>query len=160
MKIVYLILRLIVGGVFIVSAVAKIWNVQYSHAHGIQFSHVPDLATFAQDVANYHVPPRALGNLVAITLPWIELLAGAQLVFGIWKRASAIVITAMMVMFLLAISQAVVRGFNINCGCFGTVDARKVGVMALAEDTVLLAMAAWLAWRLEDRSMASNGGNQ
>jgi putative oxidoreductase len=157
-KIVNLILRLIVGGVFIVSAVAKIWNVQYSHAHGIQFSHVPDLTTFSQDVANYHVPPRALGNLVAITLPWIELLAGAQLVFGIWKRASALVITAMMVVFLIAIGQAVARGFNINCGCFGTVDARKVGVTALAEDAVLLAMAAWLAWRLKDGSTASNGG--
>ena len=65
---------------FIASAVAKIWNVQVSHAHGIQFSHVPDLAQFAQDVANYHVPPRALNNLVAITLPWIELLAGGLLV--------------------------------------------------------------------------------
>jgi uncharacterized membrane protein YphA (DoxX/SURF4 family) len=157
-KIVNLILRLIVGAVFIASAVAKIWNVQISPAHGIQFSHVPDLTTFSQDVANYHVPPRALGNLVAITLPWIELLAGVQLVFGIWKRASALVITAMMVVFLIAIGQAVARGFNINCGCFGTVDARKVGVTALAEDAVLLAMAAWLAWRLRDGSTASNGG--
>jgi putative oxidoreductase len=159
-KIANLILRLIVGGVFIASAVTKVWNVQYSHAHGIQFSHVPDLTTFSQDVANYHVPPRALTNLVAITLPWIELLAGALLVFGIWKRASAMVITAMMVVFLIAISQAVIRGFNINCGCFGSVDARKVGVTALAEDVVLLGMAAWLAWRLKDGSTASNGGNQ
>ena len=160
MKTVNLILRLIVGGVFIVSAVAKIWNVQYNPAHGLQFSRVPDLATFSQDVVNYHVPPRALTNLVAITVPWIELLAGAQLVLGIWKRASAVVITAMMVMFLIAIGQAVGRGFNINCGCFGTVDARKVGITALAEDTALLAMAAWLAWRLKDGRMASNGGSQ
>jgi uncharacterized membrane protein YphA (DoxX/SURF4 family) len=159
-KIVNLILRLIVGGVFIASAVAKIWDVQISHAHGIQFSHVPDLTTFSQDVANYHVPPRALANLVAITLPWIELLAGVLLVFGIWQRASAVVITAMTVVFLIAIGQAVVRGFNINCGCFGTVDARKVGVAALAQDAVLLGMAAWLAWRLKDGSTASKGGNQ
>ena len=150
MKTVNLILRLIISGVFIASAVAKIGNVQYSQAHGIQFSPVPDLTTFSRDVANYHVPPYALTNLVAITLPWIELLAGALLVSGIWKRASAVVITAMMVVFLIAIGQAVVRGFNINCGCFGSVDARKVGVTALAEDVVLLAMAAWLAWRLED----------
>jgi uncharacterized membrane protein YphA (DoxX/SURF4 family) len=159
-RIVNLILRLIVGGVFIASAVAKIWNVQYSHAHGIQFSHVPDLATFAQDVVNYHVPPRALANLVAITLPWIELLSGALLVCGIWKRASAVVITAMMIVFLIAIGQAVVRGFNINCGCFGSVDARKVGVTALTQDAVLLAMAVWLAWRQKDGSTASNGGHQ
>ena len=150
MKIVNLILRLFIGGVFIASAIAKIWNVQVSHAHGVQFSHVPDLATFAQDVDNYHVPPRALGNLVAITLPWIELLAGAFLVCGIWKRASAWVIAALMVVFLAAIGWALAHGYDIRCGCFGTVDARKVGITALAEDALLLGIALWLAWRLED----------
>jgi len=149
-KIVNLILRLFIGGVFIASAIAKIWNVQVSHAHGVQFSHVPDLATFAQDVDNYHVPPRALGNLVAITLPWIELLAGAFLVCGIWKRASAWVIAALMVVFLAAIGWALAHGYDIRCGCFGTVDARKVGITALAEDALLLGIALWLAWRLED----------
>ncbi len=153
MKIVNLILRLIIGSVFIVSAVVKIWNVQISHAHGIQFSHVPDLTQFAQDVANYHVPPRALNNLVAITLPWIELLAGGLLVAGIWKRASAVVITALMVVFLAAISWALAHGYDIRCGCFGTADARRVGVTALAEDFALLAMAAWLAWCREDSTV-------
>lgn len=150
MKIVNLILRLIVGGVFVASAVIKIGDVHVSHAHGIQFSHVPDLAQFARDVANYHVPPRALGNLVAITLPWIELLAGGLLIVGLWKRASAWVITLMMVVFLAAISWALAHGYDIRCGCFGTIDARRVGVTALAEDVALLAMAAWLAWREED----------
>ena len=150
MKTIILILRLIVGGVFVASALAKIGNVQISHAHGFQFSHVPDLAQFAQDVGNYHVPPRALGNLVAITLPWVELLAGGLLMAGLWKRASAWVITAMMVVFLAAITWALVHGYDIRCGCFGTVEARKVGVTALAEDFALLAMAAWLVWRVED----------
>ena len=172
MKILNRILRLIIGGVFIASAVAKIGNVQISHISGgdktvpgadlawscavplgqsraLRLSYVPDLTTFAQDVVNYHVPPRALANLVAITLPWIELLAGGLVVLGLWKRASAWVITAMMVMFLAAIGWAVAHGYDIRCGCFGTIEARKVGVTALAEDFVLLAMAAWLAWRLE-----------
>ena len=82
MKIVNLILRLIIGGIFVFSAIAKIGNVQVSHAHGIQFSHVPDLAQFAQAVGNYHVPPRALNNLVAITLPWITALR--RLSWSIW----------------------------------------------------------------------------
>ena len=158
MKVVDLILRLVMGGIFIFSAVAKIWNVQVSHAQGIQFSHVPDLAAFAGDVVNYHVPPRALANLVAITLPWIELLAGGLLVCGIWKRASALIITALMVVFLAAIGWALAHGYDIRCGCFGTVEARKVGLVALLEDGAMLAMAAWLAWRLNDGSAASNGG--
>ncbi len=75
-------LRLVLGGVFLASAVIKIWDVQVSHYHVTQFSRVPDVAMFAQDVMNYHVPPRALTNLVAITLPWIELLAGGLLICG------------------------------------------------------------------------------
>jgi len=174
MKVLNRILRLIIGGVFIASAIAKITNVQISQIGGVgnktvsgadrawsctvplgqsramRLSYVPDMATFAQDVVNYHVPPRALANLVAITLPWIELLAGGLLIAGIWKRASAWVITAMMVVFLGAIGWAVAHGYDIRCGCFGTVEARKVGVTALAEDFVLLAMSAWLARRPKD----------
>ena len=124
-KWVHLILRFVLGGIFLASAVIKIWDVQVSHFHVTQFSHVPDLATFAQDVTNYHVPPRELANLVAITLPWIELLA--------------------------AIGWALAHGYNIRCGCFGTVDARKVGVTALMEDGVLLAMAIWLVCCPKDK---------
>ncbi len=151
MKWINLVLRLILGGIFVASAVAKISNVQVSHYHVTQFSYAPDLKQFAQDVTNYHVPPRELANLVAITLPWIELLAGGLLVCGIWKQASALVITAMMILFLSAISWALAHGYDISCGCFGTVDARKVGVTALAQDTALLAIAVWLTWTLRDK---------
>lgn len=150
MKIVNLIVRWIVGGVFVVSAAFKIWNVQISRAKDVQFSHVPDLANFATDVGNYHMPPYALANLVAITLPWVELLAGALLIAGIWKRASALTITAMMILFLGAIGWAVAHGYDIRCGCFGTVEARKVGFLALGEDFLLFLAAAWLAWREKD----------
>ena len=159
MKWINLILRLILGGIFLASAVAKIWNVQVNIDYRVQFSHVPDLATFAQNVTNYHVPPRSLANLVAITLPWIELLAGGLLVCGIWKRARAVVITALMIVFLAAIGWALAHGYDIRCGCFGTVDARKVGVMALAEDGLLLAMAVWLAWCLEDKPQQATETN-
>ena len=63
-----------------------------------------------------------------------------------------------MVVFLAAIGWALAHGYDIRCGCFGTVEARKVGVVALLEDGAMLAMAAWLAWRLNDGIAASNGG--
>jgi hypothetical protein len=82
------------------------------------------------------------------------------LVVGIWKRASAWVITGMMVVFLAAIGWAVAHGYDIRCGCFGTIEARRVGVTALAEDLALLAMAAWLAWRLEDSTDRTTETNE
>lgn len=157
MKRINLLLRFILGGVFFLSGVVKVWNVQIKTAHEehdvsitLHVSESPDLSTFAADVLNYRVPPRSLNNLVAITLPWIELVAGGLLMLGIWARPSALVIGLMMGVFLLAIGQAVARGLNIDCGCFGTIEGRKVGLVALAEDAVMLATAAWLFWREKD----------
>ena len=43
MRWVNLFLRLILGGIFVASAVAKISNVQIAHYHVTQFSYAPDL---------------------------------------------------------------------------------------------------------------------
>jgi uncharacterized membrane protein YphA (DoxX/SURF4 family) len=159
MKVVNIILRLVLGGIFVVAGATKIWHVQSktvyqsntSFAIAGHISIVPDVSEFADSVLNYRVPPRALNNLVAITFPWIELLAGGLLMCGIWKRASTVVITVLMVVFLIAIGQAVVRGLNISCGCFGTVEGRRVGLNALAEDTAMFAAALWLLWRDKEK---------
>ena len=134
LKLVNFILRLGVGGVFVVAGALKIW----------------DPTAFAGDIANYRLLPHELINLLAITLPWIEVAAGLLLVLGIWKRASAVLITLMMIVFLVAIGQALARGLDIRCGCFGTVEARKVGVLAMGQDALLFVVAAWLAWREKD----------
>jgi len=134
MKTFNFILRLAVGGVFVVAGLLKIW----------------DPSSFAKDVANYRLLPDMLVNLMAITLPWIEVLAGGLLMAGVWKKPSALLITGMMAVFLVGISQAVYRHLDIHCGCFGTIEARKVGWKALAEDGVLFLAAAWLAWWHKD----------
>jgi putative oxidoreductase len=129
-----LILRLILGGVFIAAGALKIW----------------EPTAFAADIANYRLLPHEAVNLLAITLPWIEIAAGLFLVCGIWRRASALVITILMIVFLAAIGQALARGLDIRCGCFGTVEARKVGVLSLGQDILMFVVAAWLAWREKD----------
>ena len=134
MKWVSLILRFVVGGVFIVAGILKVLQP----------------GTFAADIGNYRLLPHEAINLLAITLPPIEIVAGGLLVLGFWKRASALLIAVLMAVFLVAIGQALARGLDVRCGCFGTVEARKVGLMALGQDAALLAMAAWLAWRERD----------
>jgi len=128
------ILRLTIGGIFVVAGAMKVW----------------EPALFAKDLANFRILPDNLVNLVAITVPWIEVLAGGLLIIGGFKKPSALLITAMLVIFLGFIGQAVYRHLNINCGCFGTLEANKVGWTALAKDGVLLLVAAWLTWRIEE----------
>ena len=125
------VLRLVVGGVFVYAGVLKIL----------------DPAQFANDVANYRLLPSALVNFVAITLPWVETVAGILMVMGFWLPGSALVITGLMGVFLVAIGQALMRGLDIQCGCFGTIRAGKIDAKTLVFDVALFVFAAWLYWR-------------
>ena len=122
-------LRLVVGGAFIFAGVLKI----------------ADPAKFAIDVSNYRLVPHELINLVAILMPWMEVVAGAFVVTGIWLRAATLVIASMTVMFAIVILSALARGLNIECGCFGTLGGKHIGLVNLAIDMTLFCLAAWLA---------------
>jgi uncharacterized membrane protein YphA (DoxX/SURF4 family) len=108
---------------------------------------------FARIVYHYQLigPSEHLGplpsNLLAVTLPWVELVAGALLIAGVWRREAAVVAAIMLVTFLVAVGAALVRGIDIqNCGCF-TVgpEGRQAGLMLFVGDLVMLAGAVVLA---------------
>lgn len=124
-------LRLAVGGSFVFAGALKI----------------ADPAEFAVAVGNYRVAPHELINTVAILLPWIEVVAGLFVLSGVWLRAAAFVIACLTLGFALLIVSALVRGLNIECGCFGTVGGRNIGLVNLAIDTTLLLLAVLLARR-------------
>jgi putative oxidoreductase len=113
-------LRLAVGGAFVAAGVLKI----------------ADPAKFALDVDNYRLAPHAMINLIAILIPWIEVTAGSFVLAGIWLRAAALVITSLTVMFFFVIVSALARGLNIECGCFGTVGGKHIGLVNLAIDAL------------------------
>ena len=128
------ILRLVVGGAFVVAGVLKI----------------ADPTTFATAVSNYGLVPHELINLVAILIPWIEIVAGSFVLAGIWLRAAALVITTLTIMFAIVIVSALAQGLNIECGCFGTIGGKHIGLANLAIDATLFCLAALLAWRMKD----------
>ncbi|GDY22274.1 hypothetical protein LBMAG56_36210 [Verrucomicrobiota bacterium] len=130
------ILRLIIGGAFVLAGGLKIANP----------------AKFALDVSNYRLVPHELINLVAILVPWVEVTAGLFVLAGIWLRAAALVITGLTVMFLFVIGSALARGLNIECGCFGTIGGKHVGLVNLAIDLTLLYLAGLLTWRAPEGS--------
>ena len=109
-------------------------------------------AEFAKAIGNYNVLPFGLENLLGIVLPVLELLVGTCLVLGIMINGSAIIAAGMMVVFIIALSQALFRGIDINCGCFKvTVEngGHQVGIRRIIEDFIYLGMALMVLSRGE-----------
>jgi len=112
-----------------------------------------DPPSFAHMVYNYRLVPGALVNLMALAMPWLELLAGLALILGIWARTSAGVVGALLLVFILAISVNLVRGNAIDCGCFDVLEANKTVDERLADmrlvvlrDLGMLLMTAQILW--------------
>jgi len=70
-------------------------------------------------VRAYEVLPVSIANFFGLALPWFEMGAGLLLIIGLAVRYSALFGGALMLLFVVAISQAWARGLTIDCGCFG-----------------------------------------
>lgn len=117
-------------------------------------SKIPLLEGFAASIHNYRLVPVEFENIIAITLPWIEVLAATALLTRRWLAGGALLSTAMIVMFLVAVVSAIGRGLDINCGCF-TLTAASSSYnnlwRTLLLDTVLLGLTIPI-WRMLKRS--------
>jgi hypothetical protein len=114
---------------------------------------VADPPSFAHMLYNYRIVPGALVNLMALVMPWIELLCGLALILGIWKATARTFIAALLVVFIAAISINLLRNNVIDCGCFDVSEAGKTRDERLADmrfvivrDLGMLLMAAQLWW--------------
>ena len=76
-------------------------------------------------------------NSVAIILPWIEFFIGSGLILGIMVDGATMITSFLLIIFNIMIAQAVMRGFNIDCGC-GLKDGQLVGIEKILENFVLL----------------------
>lgn len=119
-----------IGLVFLAAALAKIGDTPY----------------FAQQVHNYRLAPLWSEHLIAMTMPWIELVAGLALVVGPRRRAGALVALALMLVLTVAVGAAWARGLDFHCGCFGKAGASVIGAHKFLENVglTLLAAAAFL----------------
>ncbi len=75
-------------------------------------------AVFAKIVYGYDLFPGALINLIAIIIPFVELVAGLALIIGFYPRSTALVINAMLLVFIISLSINIIRGHEFDCGCF------------------------------------------
>lgn len=97
---------------------------------------------FAEAVANYRMMPSPLIGLVAVTLPWVEFFCGLFLILGLFIRSSALVVSLMCLVFSVALSSAVLRGIDIDCGCFKVTNGgHSVDFSLILRDLVCLVLS-------------------
>lgn len=114
-----------------------------------------DPPDFAKIVYNYKLVPGELINLVAIYMPWFELVAGLAVITGIGRRGGALGLGLICAVFIVALSYNLYRGHPTICGCFSTfaenkalTDAEKFSKMRqeLFIDVGLLLASLQILW--------------
>lgn len=124
-----LVVRLFVGIVFIYASIDKI----------------ADPGQFARIVYNYHMLPGSLINIFALILPWVEMICGISLILGIYKEGSVLIFNLMVLAFIIGISVNIIRGVNLECGCFTVSSkARSNAIDLLIRDIGLLVLTVYL----------------
>jgi uncharacterized membrane protein YphA (DoxX/SURF4 family) len=96
-----------------------------------------DLAPFARSVYNYRALPVPLVNLAAMFIPAVEGICALCFLWGAWLRTTSLVLAFFQTAFLLGMIQAMMRGLDIDCGCFAGVDF-KVGFLSIGRDSIFL----------------------
>src|SRR6202051_2355357 len=96
-NIIWRIVDLIIGGVFIYSGVIK----------------ALDPIGFADDIDNYKILPWAIGVGLAFYLPWLEIFCGLALIARRLYLGGLSILTALISIFIVATVAAKARGLDI-----------------------------------------------
>jgi uncharacterized membrane protein YphA (DoxX/SURF4 family) len=119
--------RVLLGALFLWASVTK----------------VPDMAAFAESVANYRIVPPSLVPVVAAAVVGVEIAAGVALMLNLWARAAALLLAGLLAVFTVGLASALARGIDLACGCFGGTDAATW--WTVLRDLALLAWALGVA---------------
>jgi hypothetical protein len=118
------IIRIALGTVFVYAGALKAGN----------------LVAFAGSIAAYQMLPYWANYLVSAILPWLEIFCGVLLILGLRIRAASALVIVLNVMFMIALSAAIIRGLDLDCGCFKQGGGSKTTAwQALLRDALLLA---------------------
>lgn len=120
-----------------------------------------DPEDFALLVAQYQFLPAFLVYPFTLWLSSFEIVVGLGLLLSPWEKEFSALVGLLMVMFIIALSQALARGLGIACGCFDIEGAADAGEtwFSLIRDVVLLVPIGWMVlaggkrwlWHLRER---------
>jgi uncharacterized membrane protein YphA (DoxX/SURF4 family) len=123
----HLAVRLLIGALFIYSALPHVFNTM----------------GLAASIANYRLFPPLIIGLSAAFVPWVSLLAGIALILGLKARAASLIISGLLVIFISLALISIARGIDIDCGCFSGIE-RRTNWLTVFEDLGMLVCSLYL----------------
>jgi len=130
MKIIEYLSLLILGAVFLFSAIGKILD--------------PEL--FFQDVLAYEIFPRTIAIAGVLFIPWLEFFCAIGLFIPYFRKESALIISCLNIFFIIIISIALIKGVKSSCGCFGAF-SEEISFTAILRDVLFLALSLFVYLR-------------
>lgn len=129
MELAYHLCRIVLGAVLIYASIDKISNPE----------------DFGKIIYSYQLLPEEMINLTAIILPWLELITGLFLIFQIWMSGTVLLTNSLFMVFIAAILSALLRGLDIDCGCFSTSGGKgSINMITFFRDVSFVMMALFL----------------
>ena len=134
-------LRWVLGLIFLYAGIAK-WRASQD---------------FADSIASFWLLPNAAINVLALSLPYFEILTACLLLTGWRKHVGALAVIVMTSVFAAAMVSALAKGLTVDCGCFGGGTPSRLHTWtSLGRDLLLLVAAALLYTRHSTETLASS----
>jgi hypothetical protein len=108
---------------------------------------LPKREVFAQAVINYGLVPEGASRVIARLLPQAEVILGAMLIAGLAQPVAGSVVAALLLVFAFAVGVNLLRGRQIDCGCFGPGAPNRIDTWTVVRDVILAAAAFGIALR-------------
>jgi len=125
-----LVARLVIAAIFLIAAIGKLLDLQGSRRSLVEFG----------------VPARA-ASVGGTLLPLVELAVAIALIVQPWAQWGGAAALVLMLAFVGGISNAMAKGEQPDCNCFGALHSAPAGWRALARNSALAIASGFVAVR-------------
>jgi putative oxidoreductase len=124
--------RVALGAIFLVAAYAKLHFNGGWHFGDYQFF-------FAMAIDSYNMLPIWAVEIMARFLPILEAIIGIWLISGVGLRWVGLITSALLLVFICAMTRALILHIQIKCGCFG--NDEPLTIWTLLRDSTMLVLS-------------------
>ncbi|MFC6145881.1 DoxX family protein [Corynebacterium nasicanis] len=133
----------------VISAIARFYMAYVWISAGVV--KLNDHMNMTQAITAYEIFTPYWSDLLARLIGPLEIAGGVLLLLGIFLRPASKVAAGVMILFIIGVGQAWLRGLGIDCGCFTiepNLDQQAMDYfVTILRDLAFLALTLWTVYR-------------